>query len=414
MSILKPFKAFRPVKELVSKVASKPYDVLNSEEAREEVKGNEYSFLHVVKPEIDLELSVDHYDPAVYKKGRENLDKFIDMGILKQDEAECFYIYRQEWKGHTQTGIVACFSVDEYQKSKIKKHEFTRKVKEDDRVNNILAADANTGPVFLAFEAEEKLNSLLNGFCTEEPEYDFIDELNVRHMVYPVRNVSDVSEIVKAFEHVESLYIADGHHRAASASRVKDIKASENPNHTGNEEYNYFMAVLFPHNNLKIMDYNRVVADLNGMSEEVFFEMIAENFDVREATEKPFAPKSGHEFGMYINGKWYALKAKNESFDENDPVKSLDVSILQENLLMPVLGIKDPRTDSRIDFIGGIRGLGELEKLVDSGKWKLAFSMYPTSMDELLKVANSGNVMPPKSTWFEPKLRSGLFVHKLS
>lgn len=413
MSIVKPFKAYRPKQELVSKVASKPYDVLNSDEARVEVKDNPYSFLHVVKPEIDLDPAIDHYDAKVYAKANENLTRFISEGILVEEEKNSFYIYRQEWKGHIQTGIVACFSVDEYQASKIKKHEFTRKVKEDDRVNNILATNANTGPVFLAFKAEEELNNMLEGFCSSTPEYDFVDEFEVRHTVFLVKEDENIEKIVKAFEPVEALYIADGHHRAASASRVRDVKENENQNHTGNEEYNFFMAVLFPHNNLKILDYNRVVADLNGLDEDGFLNKISEKFDVKESSESPYHPKGTHEFGMYLDGKWYVLNAKEGSFDSNDPVKSLDVSILQENLLNPILGIDDPRTNSRIDFIGGIRGLGELEKLVDGKDWKVAFSMYPTSMDELLSVADAGNVMPPKSTWFEPKLRSGLFVHKL-
>ena len=410
MSILKPFKAVRPKRELVGKVASKPYDVLNSDEAREEVKGNDYSFLHVVKPEVDLDPMVDPYDKQVYQKASENLKKFIDQGVLVQEQEEQLYCYEQEWQGHKQVGIAGCFSVDEYQSSKIKKHEFTRRKKEDDRVNNILATNANTGPVFLTYRSVDQIDHLIMQNTHNEPLYDLTDEYGCRHRVFRVTNQE---ELVEAFNHVDALYIADGHHRAASASRVRDIKKDANPNHTGNEEYNFFLAVLFPHKQLKIMDYNRIIKDLNGLSDKEFFDRVKERFEVAEEGDISYSPSSSKMFGLYINKKWYSLKTKDGTFDASDPVKSLDVAILQDNLLNPILGIEDPRADERIDFIGGIRGLRELENKVNSGEWKCAFSMYPTLMEQLLDVADADQTMPPKSTWFEPKLRSGLFVHLL-
>lgn len=410
MAILKPFKAVRPKKELVERVASKPYDVLNSEEARLEVKGNDYSFLHVVKPEVDLDPSTDAYDKQVYQKAAENLKKFLDQEILVQEKEEQLYCYEQEWKGHKQVGIAGCFSVDEYQSAKIKKHEFTRKKKEDDRVNNILATNANTGPVFLTYRSEKKIDDLIMANIHNEPLYDLTDEYGCRHRIFKVNNMQ---ELINAFLPVESLYIADGHHRAASASRVRDIKKETNPKHNGEEEYNYFLAVLFPHNQLKILDYNRIVKDLNGLTEKDFLDKIKKSFDVIEEGNISYSPSTSKEFGLYLNKKWYSLKAKENTFEKDNPVKSLDVAILQDNLLNPILGIEDPRTDERIDFIGGIRGLRELEDKVNSGEWKCAFSMYPTLMEQLLDVADADKTMPPKSTWFEPKLRSGLFVHLL-
>jgi len=410
LAIVKGFKAVRPKEELVEKVASKPYDVLSSEEAREETKGNPYSFLHVVKPEIDLDPSVNVYDESVYQKAAENLSAMIDRGYLVRDREESLYIYRQEWKGHVQEGLVACFSVDEYQTSKIRKHEFTRQKKEDDRVKNILATNANTGPVFLAYRSEEGADAELKREAGDGKLYAFTDEFDVKHTVYRVQDTRAVKE---AFEQVPALYIADGHHRAASASRVRDIKKEKNPSHDGTEEYNYFLAVLFPHDQLKILDYNRFVKDLNGLTKEQFLKSAGERFDIEKADETPFKPSKLHEFGMYIGGEWYKLTSKPETFIKDDPVASLDVAILQENLLGPVLGIGDPRTDERIDFIGGIRGLKELERRVDETENGVAFSMYPTEMEQLLNVADAGKTMPPKSTWFEPKLRSGLFVHLL-
>jgi len=410
MAILKPFKAVRPKAELVEKVASKPYDVLNSDEAREEVKGNDYSFLHVVKPEVDLDPSIDPYDNKVYQKAAENLKSFMDQGILIQEREEQLYCYEQEWKGHKQVGIAGCFSVDEYQASKIKKHEFTRRKKEDDRVNNITATNANTGPVFLTYRSVEEIDNLISENTQNEPLYNLTDEYGCRHRIFKVTNTL---KLLEAFKGVDSLYIADGHHRAASASRVRDAKKEVNPEHTGDEEYNFFLAVLFPHKQLKILDYNRIVKDLNGLSDKAFFDKIKENFEVAEEGDISYSPSTSKNFGLYINKKWYSLKAKEGTYDASDPVKSLDVAILQDNLLNPILGIEDPRTDERIDFIGGIRGLRELENKVNSGEWKCAFSMYPTLMEQLLDVADADKTMPPKSTWFEPKLRSGLFVHLL-
>lgn len=410
MAILKPFKAVRPKAELVEKVASKPYDVLNSDEAREEVKGNDYSFLHVVKPEVDLDPSIDPYDNKVYQKAAENLKSFMDQGILIQEREEQLYCYEQEWKGHKQVGIAGCFSVDEYQASKIKKHEFTRRKKEDDRVNNITATNANTGPVFLTYRSVEEIDNLISENTQNEPLYNLTDEYGCRHRIFKVTNTL---KLLEAFKGVDSLYIADGHHRAASASRVRDAKKEVNPEHTGDEEYNFFLAVLFPHKQLKILDYNRIVKDLNGLSDKAFFDKIKENFEVAEEGDISYSPSTSKNFGLYINKKWYSLKAKEGTYDASDPVKSLDVAILQDNLLNPILGIEDPRTDERIDFIGGIRGLRELENKVNSGEWKCAFSMYPTLMEQLLDVADDDQTMPPKSTWFEPKLRSGLFVHLL-
>ena len=410
MAILKPFKAVRPRKELVEKVASKPYDVLNSDEAREEVKGNDYSFLHVVKPEVDLDPSVNPYDNQVYQKAAENLKRFLDHEILIQESEEQLYCYEQEWKGHRQVGIAGCFSVDEYQQSKIKKHEFTRRKKEDDRVNNIMATNANTGPVFLTYRSVDGIDNLILENTQNDSLYDLTDEYGCRHRIFKVKNTK---ELVEAFKGVDSLYIADGHHRAASASRVRDMKKDANPDHKGNEEYNFFLAVLFPHKQLKILDYNRIVKDLNGLSDKEFFTKVKEKFDVAEEGDISYSPSTSKMFGLYINKKWYSLKAKEGTFDGSDPVKSLDVAILQDNLLEPVLGIEDPRSDERIDFIGGIRGLRELENKVNSGEWKCAFSMYPTLMEQLLDVADADKTMPPKSTWFEPKLRSGLFVHLL-
>ncbi|HOO31903.1 MAG TPA: DUF1015 family protein [Thermotogota bacterium] len=410
MAIVKAFKAIRPNTDLVEKVASKPYDVLNSNEARKEVENNRYSFLHVVKPEVDLDPSISQYDKTVYEKAAENLRKFIDERILIQDEENSLYCYEQEWKGHKQVGIVGCFSVDEYQASKIKRHEFTRRKKEDDRVNNILATNANTGPVFLTYRSVEVIDKALMKNLMNDKIYEIKDEYDCIHRVY---KVSNTEELIELFEKVSALYIADGHHRAASAARVRDIKKSENKYHTGDEEYNYFLAVLFPHDQLKILDYNRVVKDLNGKTKELFLETLKKNFDLTEAANTPYTPVKQKEFGMYLDSKWYILSAKEESFDASDPVNSLDVAILQNNLLTPVLDIQDPRSDERIDFIGGIRGLKELENRVDSGEWKVAFSMYPTGMEQLLDVADADKTMPPKSTWFEPKLRSGLFVHLL-
>ncbi|AKI96835.1 DUF1015 domain-containing protein [Kosmotoga pacifica] len=412
MSVVKPFRAVRPAPQLVEKVSCPPYDVVSYEEAREYGKIPE-SFMHVIRAEIDLPNDVPHYGEPVYEKARENLHKMLKEGVLIQEESPAYYIYWQKMGEHTQTGVVGCASVDEYQKGLIKKHELTRQDKEDDRAKHVYTVGANTGPVFLTFRSETEFEELLRELTEKlTPLYDFVDENGVQHRVFPVYDETDIKRIESAFKKVHCLYIADGHHRAASASRVREIMKTENPKHNGREEYNFFLSVIFPHSHLQVLDYNRVVKDLNGMNAAEFLEKVKEKFEVTYASVSPFKPSQKHEFGMYLSGKWYVMKAKEGAFDPSDPVASLDVSILQENLLSPILGIENPRKDPRIDFIGGIRGLRALEERVNNG-WAVAFSMYPTSLEDLMKVADDGKVMPPKSTWFEPKLRSGLFVHLL-
>ena len=415
MAIVKPFKGLRPKPEFAEKVASPPYDVLNSDEAREMVKDNKYSFLRVVKPEVDVDPSINLYDERVYNKGKENLKRLIDEGFLIQDEEDCFYIYRQKMGEHTQVGLVAVASVDEYEEGKIKKHENTRLEKEKDRAKHITVLNAQAGPVFLTYKANEGIDNLIVKAMDNRPVYDFTADDEIRHTFYVVSDSSIIEGIKNAFKELKCLYVADGHHRSAAAARVRNERRTKEQNYTGNEDYNYFLTVIFPHNQMFIMDYNRVVTGLNELSEEEIFEKVREKFDVTESGEKgsPYKPEAKHNFGMYIQEKWFHLTAKTGTFDENDPVLSLDVSILQENLLNPVLGIEDPRKDRRISFVGGKRGLGELERLVDTGKFTVAFSMYPTSIEELMAIADAGKVMPPKSTWFEPKLRSGLITHLL-
>ena len=414
MPVIKPFKAFRPQPELVTKVASPPYDVLNSEEARQLVKDNPYSFLHVNKAEIDLDSSIDHYDQRVYEKARKNLDRLIEKKVCLQDEQEKIYIYRQIMKGRTQTGLVVCVSIDDYLKGKIKKHENTRADKEKDRINHIDFTDANTGPVFMTYKAKTEITEVLNKWVKEkEPVYDFTSEDEITHTCWIIDDAQTIQQLINTFAEIDYLYIADGHHRAAAATKVGLKRRGQFKDYTGKEEFNYFLSVLFPHDELYIMDYNRVVADLAGNSEKEFIQKISEKFTIEKYSgEGPYRPKARHTFGMYLNDCWYKLTAKPGTFDEDDAVDSLDVSILQNNLLTPVLGIEDPRTDQRIEFVGGIRGLEELEKRVKAGM-KIAFSLYPTSIEELMKVADAEKLMPPKSTWFEPKLRSGIFIHKL-
>ncbi len=415
MAIVRPFKALRPKEDLVEKVASLPYDVMNRAEAKEMAKGNDYSFLHVVRSEIDLDDKLDAYDEEVYKTARKNLDKFEKDGIIKQDETARFYIYRQLMFGRVQTGIVAVTSIDDYMNDIIKKHEFTRPVKEQDRINNFDYCDANTAPIFLTYRKNDTINNLVNDWIKfHKPVYNFISEDDITHIVWDITS-DEVNKAIEAeFSKVDYLYIADGHHRSASSAKVGLKRRDANPNFTGEEEFNYFMSVIFPDEDLFIMDYNRVVKDLNGLSKEDFIKKVEEKFDVaKQEGSEPYKPMLAKTFGMYLDGAWYKLSAKAGIYDANDPVDRLDVSILQNNLLDRVLGIKDPRTDNRIDFIGGIRGLKELEDRVENKGFAIAFSMYPTTMDDLLAIADSGNVMPPKSTWFEPKLRSGLFTHLL-
>ena len=412
MSLIRPFRGLRPLPELAAEIASPPYDVIDSAEAREMAKGKEKSFLHVVKPEIDLDPSVDLYSDAVYQQAVDNLAMFQEKGWLKQDEKSCIYLYRQKMGEHVQTGLVACVSVDEYQQDLIKKHELTRQSKEDDRTRHVSDTDCNAGPVFLTYDAQEAIDKMVAEHTQKEPAYDFVADDGIGHTFWVVEDSAAIEEYVSNFAKVPCMYVADGHHRTASGGRVRELRKEKNPNHTGQEEYNFFMAVLFPHNQLKILDYNRAVKDLKGMTSSGFMAKVMEKFDVAPSSDGK--PTKSHEFGMYIDGAWHKLTAKEGTYDANDPVKKLDVSILQENLLAPLLGIEDPRTDERIKFIGGIRGLGELEKLVGSGDYAVAFAMYPTSIRELMDIADAGAIMPPKSTWFEPKLRSGLIVHLLS
>jgi len=415
MAIVRPFRGLRPKQEFAEEVASPPYDVLSSDEAREEVKRNPQSFIRVVKPEVDLDPSISLYDERVYVKGKENLQGLINDGFLIQDEEACFYIYKQKMGEHIQSGLVAVVSVDEYEHGKIKKHENTRLEKEKDRAKHIDVLNAQAGPVFLTYGATEKINNLIDKGMVEKPEYDFTADDGIRHTFFIVREKGLIEEIKDAFGELDCLYVADGHHRSAAAARVRNERKNKGSGFSGEEECNYFLTVIFPHNKMYIMDYNRVVSDLNELSEEEFLNRIEERFEVKKQGESgnPFKPEFKHCFGMYLNKRWYHLKARNGTFDENDTVLSLDVSILQENLLNPVLGIEDPRKDKRISFVGGKRGLGELERLVDSNKFTVAFSMFPTSIEELMAIADAGKVMPPKSTWFEPKLRSGLITHLL-
>lgn len=414
MAIFKPFKAFRPKPNLAEKVAALPYDVMDSEEARKVVKNDPYSFLHVDKAEIDLDPSIDLYDERVYEKARDNLNKMISDEVLVQDQSKCFYIYKQIMDGREQVGLVGVASIDDYMDDTIKKHEFTRADKEKDRINHVDYTNANTGPIFLTYRADEEINKITNDFMAEnKPVYDFISDDNISHTVWVIEDEDINNRISEVFNTMDSLYIADGHHRSASAAKVGQMRRKEFPNYDGTEEFNFFLSVLFPDEQLHIMDYNRVVKDLNGNSESEFMEKISEKFDI-ELYEKgsPYKPDERYSFGMYLNEKWYRLKAKDGTFDKNHPVHRLDISVLQNNLLSPILGIEDPRTDNRIDFIGGIRGLKELERRVEEGM-AVAFSLHPTSIEDLMAIADAGEVMPPKSTWFEPKLRSGLFINKL-
>lgn len=415
MAIVRPFKGIRPKIDLAPKVASLPYDVMNREEAKKMAEGNKDSFLHVVRSEIDVDDTISQYDETVYKKARKNLDKMIDDGILIQDEMPKFYIYRQIMNGRVQTGLVGCTSIDDYMNDIIKKHEFTRPQKEVDRINNFDYCDANTAPIFLTYRKNDELNKIINNWIKfHNPVYNFTSEDEITHIAWVIDEDSINSRINEIFEKIDYLYIADGHHRSASSVKVGLKRREANPDYTGEEEFNYFLSVIFPDEDLFIMDYNRVVKDLNGLTNEEFMSKVREKFEVEEYNgEGQYKPLEKHTFGMYLDNKWYKLSAKDGIFDENDPVDRLDVSILQKNLLHPILGIENPRTDKRIDFVGGIRGLAELEKRVATDM-KIAFSMYPTTMEDLLSIADAGEVMPPKSTWFEPKLRSGLFVHRLS
>lgn len=414
MAIIRPFRAVRPHETLADKVAALPYDVMNSDEAREMVKDNPYSFLHVDKSEVDLPPSIDLYDQRVYDKARENIVKFMEEGTLVQEKEKALYIYTLVMDGHPQTGLVSLASIDDYQNNVIKKHEFTRAEKEADRIRHVDVTNFHTGPIFLTYVYQEEITRIIEEYKkSHTPLYDFVAEDGVQHTAWAILDEEIIEELKKRFEKVESLYIADGHHRAASAVRVGMMRREKNKEFTGEEEFNYFLSVIFPSNELRIMDYNRVVKDLNGCDSEQFMEAVKKDFTVTAYEgEGPYRPERKHTFGMYLDGRWYKLEAKEHIIFDEDPLKRLDCKILQDHLLHPVLGIEDPRVDKRIDFVGGIRGLKELERRVEKDM-KVAFSMYPTTIMDLISISDAGMVMPPKSTWFEPKLRSGLFLHDL-
>ncbi len=414
MAIVKPFKGFRPVNELAGKIASRPYDVLNSDEARIEADGNPLSFLHVVKPEIDLPQDTYLYSDEVYTKGKDNLKELIDQGIMKQDESPYYYIYAQTMWGKTQYGIVGCAAVQDYLNNIIKKHELTRPDKEEDRKNHVRITNFNAEPVFFAYPDNKTIDAIVNKHINDKPEYDFETPDGVGHHLWVIQDTNDIDAIESAFKNeVQFTYVADGHHRTAAAALVGEERAKDNPGHTGQEEYNFFMAVHFPASQLRIIDYNRVVKDLNGLSESEFLEKLNENFNVVHKGAEEFKPSKLHVLSMYINGNWYELTAHSGTYDDNDPIGVLDVTILSKCVLDPILDIKDLRKSKRIDFVGGIRGLDELKKRVDSGEMKVAFALYPVSMNQLIDIADTDNIMPPKTTWFEPKLRSGLVLHSL-
>lgn len=414
MAILKAFKGLRPLKDKVSLVASRPYDVINSEEAKLEAGDNIHSFLHVVKPEIDLPDDLDHYSPLVYQKAKDNFEKLLKDGMFVQDKAECLYIYRLTMDGRTQSGIVGCAHIDDYFNNIIKKHELTRPDKETDRINHVDVANINAEPVFFAYPNMKALDEIVNKITATKPENDFTTEDKIRHEFWVVSDAATVKNIIDLFAKLPATYVADGHHRTAAAAMVGKKRRDANKNHTGKEEYNYFLAVHFPDNQLHIMDYNRVVKDLNGLTEEQLLQKISENFTVVDKGNTTYRPNALHNFGMYLNKKWYSLTAKPGTYNDKDPIGVLDVTILSERILTPIFNIIDLRTDKRIDFVGGLRGLGELEKRVDSGEMKVAFALHPVTMKQLIDIADTGNIMPPKTTWFEPKLRSGLVVHSLA
>ncbi|MDW7759957.1 MAG: DUF1015 family protein [Acidobacteriota bacterium] len=411
MPYIKPFRGVRPRRDIVHLVAAPPYDVLSSDEARDMAKDNPYSFLHVGKPEIDLPPGTDLYSDAVYAKGKENYERFLREGVIAPDPRDCFYIYKQVWGDHVQTGLVAAASCRDYLDDIIKKHELTRPDKESDRMRHIETLNAQTGPVFLTYRASEAIDAIVAGVLKEKPECDFATDDGVRHIFHVVSDPDLIARIQKEFANLDCLYVADGHHRSAAATRIKVKREKTDPNHTGEEAYNFFLTVIFPHNQMKILPYNRVVRDLHGLDGQTFLNRVAERFEIVAAGRK--TPNRPKEICMYLDGTWHVLEAKTGTYDAADPIASLDVSILQRNLLEPVLGVADPRTDKRIDFVGGIRGTDELERKVDGGGFAVAFSLFPTTIEQLFDVADSGKIMPPKSTWFEPKLKDGLAVHTI-
>lgn len=412
--IIKPFRGIRPPKTLVEKVSSRPYDVLNSEEARREAEGNPMSLYHIIKPEINFEPGTDEHDPKVYTSAVEHFREFRQKGWLVQDSQDKYYVYAQTMNGHTQYGLVVAAWVEDYMEGRIKKHELTRKDKEEDRMKHVRVNNANIEPVFFAYPHRDDLDQIIASITAGEPEYDFVAAPEgFRHTFWIINEPATIERITQIFKEIPSMYIADGHHRSAAAALVGNEKKLQNPHHTGNEEYNYFLAVCFPDNQLNIIDYNRLVRDLNGLTDEQFLEALKVDFEVEKMGKEIYKPQRLHNFSLYLSGEWYSLTAKQGRYDDQDPIGVLDVTISSNLILDKILGIKDLRTDKRIDFVGGIRGLGELKRRVDSGEMKMALALYPVTMQQIINIADSGNIMPPKTTWFEPKLRSGLVIHEL-
>ena len=414
MATIKPFRGLRPPKDLVEQVASRPYDVLNSNEARLEAEGNEKSLYHIIRPEIDFPIGTDEHAPKVYEKAAQNFQKFQEKGWLVQDTKECYYVYAQTMHGKRQFGLVVCAYVPDYMNGIIKKHELTRRDKEEDRMKHVRVCNANIEPVFFAYPENAELDAIVAKYAATEPEYDFIAPIDgFGHTFWVIDNEEDIRRITQLFAEIPALYIADGHHRSAAAALVGAEKARENKFHKGDEEYNYFMAVCFPDKQLTIIDYNRVVKDLNGLTPYDFKLKLMKNFDVKDMGTDIYKPQALHNFSLYLEGHWYSLTAKKGTYDDKDPIGVLDVTISSNLILRDILGIHDLRSDKRVDFIGGIRGLGELKRRVDSGEMRLGLALYPVTMQQLMNIADTGNIMPPKTTWFEPKLRSGLVIHKL-
>lgn len=411
---IKPFRGIRPPRELAAKVSSRPYDVLESEEARAEAQGNPMSLYHIIKPEINFEPGTNEFDPKVYPAAVEQFHLFQSNGWLVQDPKENYYIYAQTMNGRTQYGLVVAAWVEDYMEKRIKKHELTRRDKEEDRMKHVRVNNANIEPVFFAYPHRDDLDAIIASVTAKEPEYDFVSELDgFGHTFWVIDDEATIQKITDIFAQIPAMYIADGHHRSAAAALVGNEKKLQNPNHKGDEEYNFFLAVCFPDNQLRVMDYNRVIKDLNGLSSAEFLEALNKHFDVSDTGTAIYHPKALHEFALYLDGHWYCLKAKKDSYDDNDPIGVLDVSISSKYILDEILGIKDLRSDKRIDFVGGIRGLEELKRRVDSGEMRVALALYPVTMQQIINIADSGNIMPPKATWFEPKLRSGLIIHAL-
>ena len=411
---VKPFRGIRPPQALAKQVSSRPYDVLNSDEARQEAAGNPMSLYHIIKPEINFEIGTDEHDARVYAVAREQFDLFREKGWLMQDEQDCYYIYAQTMNGRTQYGLVLAAWVEDYMEGRIMKHELTRRDKEEDRMKHVRVNNANVEPVFFAYPHREDLDSIIAEVVAGEPEYDFVSDLDgFGHTFWVIRDAETIAKITEIMAAIPAMYIADGHHRSAAAALVGNEKKLQNPNHQGDEEYNYFLAVCFPDNQLHIMDYNRVVRDLNGMTETEFLQALTADFEVTDMGTDTYRPDALHTFALYLSGHWYKLVAKAGRYDDQDPIGVLDVTISSNLILDNLLGIKDLRSDKRIDFVGGIRGLEELSRRVDSGEMKMALALYPVTMQQLMRISDTGNIMPPKTTWFEPKLRSGLIIHEL-